>query len=216
MKNRVVTAAAILVACVIFGLGVGIYTSRLQQNPVAPPSIQGLLWPNPRTLQNFTLVDQHNRNFTLTNLRGKWSFLFFGYTHCPDICPVTLSVMNHVYQQLQKHGESGNVQMIFISVDPKRDTPDVISSYVSYFNRDFIGLTGDDHQLESLTGQMGIVHKTEPETAPGEYLVDHSAAILLISPGGQWVGLFSAPQQADDVVQRFRSIRDFITNQSRS
>ena len=210
MKNRVLLSVIFVFSCLVLGAVLGIYTSRYYQTQSEQkPDIAGLLWPNPKLISPFQVVDQNNQSFGLENLSGKWSFLFFGYTHCPDICPITLSVLAQVYTKLAAGNEAENVQIIFVSVDPARDTPEQVAEYVSYFNRNMTGLTGTEQQIETLTSQIGVVHAINQETAPGEYLVDHSASVFLVSPAGQMLGIFSAPHSVDDIVSRFNRIREF-------
>lgn len=214
MQNRVLKAGLFLLACLVIGTVTGIFTSKYYQaGPVTTPDINGLLWPNPKTLGSFAMVNQENKPFSQKDLDGHWTFLFFGYTHCPDVCPITLSVMNRVYEQLQENDRDENVQMMFVSVDPQRDTPEKLTSYIDYFNSDFIGLTGSEDQLKSLTQQMGIVYAHGEETTPGEYLVDHTASIFLVSPEKKWVGIFSTPHKSQDIYNRFLAIREFINGQ---
>lgn len=211
MKNRILQATILIIGCTVLGGGLGILTSRYYP-PGAPakPEIEGLLWPNPRAVGAFRVLDQNGIPFGLEELSGKWSFLFFGYTHCPDICPVTLAVLGQVYNKLAEQKLADNIQVIFVSVDPGRDTPDVMKSYVNYFNKNFIGLTGNEEQIDGLARQIGIVHMRGEDTAPGEYTVDHTASVFLISPDNKLLGIFSAPQAADDIISRFQAIRNFI------
>ena len=214
MKNRVLQSSLFVIVCIALGAGVGVYTSKYYQtSPTAKPEIPGLMWPNPKTLMPFSMVTQDNALFGLDQLQGKWSFLFFGFTHCPDICPVTLTVMKDVYAKLQALNAAADVQMIFVSVDPGRDTPEQLKEYAGFFHPDFIGLTGTDEQIAGLAGQIGVIHVIGEETAPGEYQVDHSASVFLVSPAGQLVALFSAPQQTDEMLARYQSIRAFIEKQ---
>ena len=213
MKNRVLQAVILIVCCTVLGAALGIFTSRYYHSgEPAKPDIEGLLWPNPRDVEPFKVLDQDGKPFGLEDLSGKWSFLFFGYTHCPDICPVTLAVLARVYSRLEEQKLADNIQVIFVSVDPERDTPDVIKSYVNYFNKNFIGLTGNEQQINSLAGQIGIVHARGENTAPGEYPVDHTASVFLISPDDKLLGIFSAPQTVDNIIFRFKAITDFINH----
>lgn len=213
MKNRVLLSAAFVLGCLVLGLILGIFTSRYYQTDTElKPEVEGLLWPNPKLIHAFQMVNQNNQPFGLENLSGKWSFLFFGYTHCPDICPITLSVLSQVYNKLAAVNQAENIQIIFVSVDPERDTPEQVAEYVNYFNKNMTGLTGTEQQIETLTSQIGIVHAINQETAPGEYLVDHSASVFLVSPSGQLLAIFSAPQALDDIVNRFKKIREFYSH----
>lgn len=206
--NNVFRTIAIVFALIAFGAGVGIYTAQKQRAQI-PPQIEGLMWPEAKTLLPFLTIDQDGKEFGLQNLQGKWSFLFFGYTNCPDICPITLNVFNQVYKNLGVE-HANNTQMIFISVDPERDTSERLRDYVNYFNEDFIGLGGSVEQIKSLTGQLGIPYFPHEVSADGDYLVDHSASILLINPQAQMIAVLSAPHQADDVSSRFLKIKAFF------
>ena len=206
----------VLIGATLLGLatGIGIYTSKFYlASPQERPTINGLLWPNPKTISSFTTIDQDGREFGLERMLGKWSFIFFGYTHCPDVCPVTLSVLNQVYTQLEKTGKSQNVQILFVTVDPERDTTEQLKSYVNYFNPEFIGIGGTEQQISDLGRQIGITSIKGEESRPGEYLVDHSASVFLLDPKGRLVSLFSAPQQVENTVKQFLAIRNFIENQ---
>ena len=206
----------VLIGAALLGLatGIGIYTSKFYLDPPRErPAIDGLLWPNPKVISSFTTIDQDGEEFGLEHMHGKWSFIFFGYTHCPDVCPVTLSVLNQVHAQLVKIGKSQNVQILFVTVDPERDTTEQLKSYVNYFNPEFIGIGGTEQQINGLGRQIGIASVKGEQSTPGEYLVDHTASVFLLDPKGRLVSLFSAPQQVDSTVKQFLEIRRFIESQ---
>ena len=208
-KKQTLIFVTAMILFTVMGIGAGYYASihsRSDQNP----GIQGLLWPNPKPLTPFTTIDENGGSFDLNRLHGKWSFLFFGYTHCPDVCPLTLAVFKQVLQQLGKDKNPDKVQMVFVTVDPARDTPERLKEYVNYFNRDIIGVGGSDAQIKSLTSQLGIVYLAGEKSASGDYYVDHSASVFLIDPMGRLVSIFSPPHAADTIVARYRRIRDFI------
>jgi len=168
------------------------------------------MWPNPRQVGTFQVIDHEGREFGVEQLRGKWSFLFFGYTHCPDICPITLAVLSRVQQALEADAAGAPVQMVFVSVDPERDTPEQLAQYVRHFDDRMIGLGGTTAQVQGLTAQLGIAfYHTEP-AADGNYLVDHSASVFLLDPEARLVSIFSAPHEADRLVAKLREIRKFI------
>ncbi|HHJ17456.1 MAG TPA: SCO family protein [Gammaproteobacteria bacterium] len=175
---------------------------------VNPPELQGVLRPEPRPLHAFELTDQHRQPFNLERLKNKWSFVFFGYTYCPDICPTTLSTLTGVVKQLQTDPQGlSNIQVVFVSVDPRRDTPEVLESYLKYFNPAFLGITGAQQAIDSLTRQFGAGYMLEPETPSGEYLVNHTSSIFLVDPHGQLLASFSPPHDPDTIVEQFRQIR---------
>jgi protein SCO1/2 len=166
-------------------------------------------FPVARQLQPFSLVDHQGNVFDNAALRGHWSFLFFGYTHCPDVCPTTLSVLNSVAGKLSDSGAP--VRVVLVSVDPQRDTPEQLARFVSYFNSDFIGVTGTEEGIEQLTRPLGIMHmQIAEESTPDSYLVDHTAAVLLIDPNGNYHAVFTPPLSADAIAGDFRTIyKDF-------
>lgn len=199
----------------VLALGLGFWLNHSFSKPTPPPAaapIEGLLWPQNRPLPPFQLTDHHQQPFTLDQLKGHWSLLFFGYTHCPDVCPMTLGVLRNVKQQLTAQGQfADDTRYIFISVDGERDTPAVLNRYLHYFDPAFIGLTGPDSALQPLTQQLGIVYvKTPTEENPQQYLVDHTASILLIDPEGRMIGLFSSPHAPDDISKRYTAMRHFV------
>ena len=184
----------------------GVYTAMHQQQEAAP-SIPGLLWPEPKTLSPFTAVDYKGNLFTLDDLHGRWSLLFFGFTHCPDICPVTLAVLDKVHRQL---GRSRNLQTVFVSVDPERDTPPRLEQYLVSFNPEFIGVGGTAEQVATLTGQVGLPYFLDKTESDENYLVDHGASVFLLDPRGRLVGIFPAPHDARTITDRLNRIQGFI------
>lgn len=164
-----------------------------------PIELESGLWfgEQARALPEFELVD-HNRNpLTRSQLSGQWSLMFFGFTHCPDICPISLQTLADMTRAIDDADVSDALQVYFVSVDPERDSPEILAEYVTYFNPAFLGATAPLEQLTPLTRSLGIAHmirnKTEGST---NYTVDHSAAIVLINPQAEYAGLFGAPQDA--------------------
>jgi protein SCO1/2 len=177
-----------------------------------PPTLQAAtaLWEQSRPLADFSLVDQNGLPFTNKRLQGQWSFLYFGYIHCPDVCPTTLATLNKAFNLIAKNRDQQNTQIIFVSVDPERDGAEQLKSYVEYFNPQFIGLTGKPAELDGLTSNLGIVHAKIANTAdPTNYLVDHSASVLLVDPKGRLTALFGAPQQAKTLADDFHRLRRY-------
>jgi len=150
-----------------------------------------------KPLVDFELHDQNNQPFGERQLKGKWSLLFFGYTHCPDICPISLQAMAEMMEAIDDKHVREDIQVTFISVDPDRDTPTILKSYVEYFNPTFIGATAALPELKKLTASIGIAHKLE-KTSDDQtsYFVSHSGAIVLVNPQAEFSGLFSAPHDA--------------------
>ena len=198
-----------LIPAIIIGvlaMGAGVFTARLliKHDPGVDP-LAATRFPTPRPVQAFSLTDHHGRVFDNATLTDRWSFLFFGYTHCPDVCPATMSVLNSVAQRLQDSGE--DIRFVMVTVDPGRDTPEKLGRFVTYFNGDFIGVTGSETALEQLTKQLGIMYMrvNEADSAAG-YLVDHTASVFLFDPDGNYHAVFSPPLSVDAIAGDFRTM----------
>jgi protein SCO1/2 len=200
-SNIIATIVIVMVA-----LGAGMITARLLFKPGTDFSeLSATVFQQPRAIQAFELLDHHGDAFTPESLRGQWSFVFFGYTHCPDVCPTTLSVLNSVATRLADAPDAA--QFVFVTVDPERDTPEVLNRYVTYFNGEFVGVTGEPAAIGELTRQLGILHmRVEGQDDATSYLVDHTASVLLFNPEGQFQGLFSPPLDADTIAGEFLTI----------
>ena len=204
VRSRPNIIATILV--VVLALGAGMFTATLLFKPKADFSgLSATVFQQPRAIQVFELLDHHGAAFTTDSLAGHWSFVFFGYTHCPDVCPTTLSVLNSVAGKLADAKDP--VQFVFVTVDPERDTPEVLARYVTYFNGEFVGVTGERMAIDELTRQLGILHmRVAGQDDAASYLVDHTASGLLFNPDGPFQGLFSPPLDAGTIASEFRTI----------
>ncbi len=154
--------------------------------------------PDPMTVPAFELVDQRGSAFGPDTLRGQWTYFFFGYTYCPDVCPTTLSVLAQANKLIQREKNLPQPRFVFVSVDPQRDgEPARLAEYMAYFDPKFVGVTGSAEALRSFTKSMGIHFQHQPSaTGDDNYLVDHSAAILLFDPQGRLRALTSPPHSA--------------------
>ncbi|MCB1758225.1 MAG: SCO family protein [Gammaproteobacteria bacterium] len=163
--------------------------------------------PEPRPLTPFELQDHRGRPFSSASLEGRWSFLVFGYTHCPDICPTALMTLSRMDERLKQQRVAADYQVVFVSIDPERDSRQRLAQYVPYFNSEFLGVRGEQAELTRLTTQLGVVYlKVQAGRAEGDYLMDHSAAIVLIDPQGRYHAVFSAPHKAEAIAEDFRRI----------
>jgi len=150
-----------------------------------------------RALPAFELLDHNNQPLTRSSLEGQWSLVFFGYTHCPDICPASLQTMSDMVAAIDDPDVLDAVQVYFVSVDPERDGTEILAAYVTYFNATFIGATAALEKLTPLTRSLGIAHDIRNKSeASTDYDVDHSSAIVLINPQAEFAGLFGAPHDA--------------------
>ncbi|MDJ0917549.1 MAG: SCO family protein [Woeseiaceae bacterium] len=188
----------LLAVAVVLGLGVGLYT--LQGAPDAPPAVKtATLLPAPLDIPDFSLLDQDANPVGRTFFEGQWDLVFFGFTHCPDICPTTLQTLSVARRMLVEDGFENPPRIVLVSVDPARDTPDKVKTYVEYFGEDVAGLTGAEDALRELTDGLGIFFQRE-QTDAENYNVDHSAVVLVLNPAGQFTALFSAPHRPDTFV----------------
>lgn len=206
MKSNLVLLL-LLASAIALGSGY-LWLARGFRAPSAPVDTVATVLSTPIPLPDFELGDQLGRPFTRESLLGEWSFLFFGYTHCPDVCPTTLVMLNRVAGLLQETATSPRPQVVFIAVDPERDTPGVLTDYLAHFNPEFLGVTGPEAQLQVLTRPLGIMHQRSPaeDTDGTAYLVDHTASILLVGPRGQLRALMSPPHDADVIAADYRKI----------
>jgi len=188
---------------------------RLGNEPAAHPpgEIEDYLFWQAKDLTDFKLIGADSKTLGLNDLKGKWSFIFFGYTHCPDVCPLTMGVLGQAFKLLEKNpAVSQEIQGVFISVDPKRDTPELLKEYVSYFNNKFTGATGDTAQLDALSRQMSAlytIHPKEPKESGDTYMVSHNSTIFLVDPQGRLYGRFPPPQTPQEISEVFIKIRTF-------
>lgn len=155
----------------------------------------------------FSLKDHSDNDFNENSFKNNWTFLFFGYTSCPDICPATMDKFNEIYEDLAKKGDLKNTSFVMVSVDPFRDTLKGLTDYVKYFNDQFIGVTGKDEELMKLAKKFAIMYQSE-DTAKEGYEVGHSTSILLIDPKGRQLARFSAPHNSTTIASDFRKIRN--------
>lgn len=190
---------------------VGQWLYHVTQNKAPDLSkLNATVFSTPRTVGPFSLLDQHGKPFTEASLQGQWSFVFFGYTNCPDVCPTTLTTLNLMLKAItNQSAEIPLPRVIMASVDPARDTVEQLGKYMPYFNKDFIGLTASKQDdVDALTRQFGIPYLLNKKSADDmEYSVEHSGALLLINPQGNLHALFSGPHDPLNLANEFATIR---------
>ncbi|WP_370241771.1 SCO family protein [Marisediminitalea sp.] len=175
----------------IVALSAGAFVAVVKPfQPSTPTPEYFQYFPEPRNLADISLVDQTNTSVDNTVFNGRWSLLFLGYTYCPDICPTTMASLGRVYPELKKIDSDNAVQVVFVSVDPNRDTPERLASYVEYFNAEFVALTGEHAQLFPFVRSLGLMYAIAESTDNPNYLVDHSASVVVVDPQGRALGRF--------------------------
>jgi protein SCO1/2 len=206
MSRTQTIALAALVA--IVAVGAGILSARwvLQRQAGAQIGVAtATVLSPPRPLPPLALVGDDNRPFDATRLRGRWSFVFFGFTSCPDVCPVTMAALAQTSKLLAGLPEKLRPQVVMISVDPERDTPAQLASYVKAFDPTFVGATGTKAAIDEFALRMGVAAAKRPLDG-GSYSVDHTTSVFLIDPDGALHALFSAPHTPKLIADDYRRI----------
>lgn len=165
-----------------------------------------LLLPRERVIPPLTLIDQDGQPFDTRSLQGRWHILFFGFTACPDICPTTLSDMRRLFGQLPSDTRE-RLQLVLITADPARDTPQQLKTYLDYYRAGFSGLTGEMEQLQQLYRALGLPFVPANETQ-GDYSVSHSGNLALVGPDGTLRGHIRAPLMLDGLQRALPRIVD--------
>jgi protein SCO1/2 len=159
----------------------------------------------PRALPDFNLVDHRGQSFTRRDLEGRWQILFFGFTHCPDVCPLTLAVLASALDR--EPGEAPLADVVLVSVDPERDTPERLARYVAGFDQDFVGVTGTPEAIAQFAEAVGAAYGRTPVGEDGDYTVDHTAALFVVNPNGELMAVFTPPLSAIDIRADLQVIR---------
>jgi protein SCO1/2 len=205
-----ITSKLVIALLVIGAIAAAVWWQHGGQPRLPPAGLESVILNEPRALEPFTLVDHDGKALTQEQLKGHWTLLFFGYTHCPDICPTTLAVLKGVAQKLESDPQlAASTRTLFVSVDPKRDPPEQLKQYITYFNPAFVAATGSRNEIDNLTMQVGAVYMFEGDTRRDDYIVNHSATILLIDPQGRFYARFNTPHTASGIADTYRRVRAF-------
>ncbi len=197
---------ALVAVVVLAGIVAGVVAGRFLARDASAPVVleRGTLFQESRALPEFSLVDQAGRSFDRERLRGHWTFLFFGFVNCPDICPTTLATLAGARQMLADLPAGERPEVAFVSVDPGRDTPEALARYVAHFDPTFTGATGEPAEISGLTEALGVAVIIGPAAEDGSYSVDHTAAIFLVNPEARVAALFGTPHEATTIAGDFR------------
>lgn len=206
------TALAILLLAPFVGLGLAYVASVVNAKGAGespPPMVIGAaVLDDPVDSGEFALTDAQGRRFDKNALTGKWSFLLFGYTHCPDVCPFTLTNLALIRETMAADfSETELPQFVFVSVDPARDKPQDLDGYISYFDPAFRAVTGIRTEIDRLVKQVGGYYRYERKNADGEYEVTHSAEIFVFDPKGRHYATLHPPLDPTDITARFRALK---------
>jgi protein SCO1/2 len=173
--------------------------------PARPVVERATLLPGGPPLPRLDLVDEEGRPFDGTGLRGHWTYVFFGFTSCPDICPTTLATLAGVHRALADLAPALQPQFLLVTVDPARDDATRLEAYVRYYDPQFHALTGRNAAIDQLAGALGAAY-ARVEQPGGGYTMDHSAGLYLVGPRGRLVATTGAPHDAAVIARDYRAI----------
>jgi len=198
-----ITATAIIAMTVGIWFGKQSDISFGSQSPVKPEVIQGAIYPSAKIINDFALLNQHSNKVTKADFLNHWSLIFVGYTHCPDVCPTTLNVLNKVNEFMTAQKVQAP-KIVLLTVDPQRDTPAVLKPYVEYFNKNILALTGDPAEIKALTQQLNAVYRkakgASGDIEKDDYAMDHSSALMLINPNGNLQSILTPPHTPANII----------------
>jgi protein SCO1 len=183
----------------------GFWVARELDSSV-PQLASGTWLAQPRQVSAFELIDHRGQRFTSAALQGKPSLVFFGFTHCPDVCPTTLAKL----KQVKKAAAVPGLQVLFVSIDPQRDTPEAVGLYAHAFDPDFIGLTGDPKAIDKMTAAFGVA-AVRVDLPGGDYTMDHSAAVFLVDAAARIVAVFTPPFDTHRFAQDLQLVAPHVT-----
>jgi len=189
----------ILVLALAAGLAVKQFIAAGEDKSAPMDLTAGSLIVNPRSLEPFELMDHRGGTFSQRSLEGNWTLMSFGYSHCPDMCPTTLTSLASINGALSEEQKS-NLQIVFVFVDWERDQPERLREYLPFFDETFTGATGPEEATNELTTQLGVLYQRAEGGDDENYLVDHSGTTYLFGPDGRLRALFGYPLTPADVV----------------
>lgn len=163
---------------------------------------------------SFSLQNQNSEQVSAESLRGQWLMVYFGFTHCPDVCPAELAVMTTTLREIEKLGHAESIVSVFITVDPVRDTSQRLKNYLAHFHGRFIGLTGSAAEIANATASFNVYYRVAGPSSAGEnYSVDHSSIVYLVDPNGYIAGHFPYGQRTKS---RVKIINRLLSNPDKS
>lgn len=192
-------------------LSLGLFLHRLLSGSgLTPEQLQAwgaYLYPEPRELQPFQLLDDQGRSFGPERLRRKWTLAFLGFTRCPDVCPTAMATLRQFKSLIADQALAADTQVLMISLDPEFDTPERLGQYVRQFDPSFIGVTGPLAELQPLARQLHVVYELGADHGTERAELMHSDQILLFDPEGRLAGFFKAPHNAGNLWQAYKALR---------
>ena len=202
-----------LVLCAALAAGLGMYSAQryFTPKPVPRPAVVEMravrLFDAPREIGEFKLDGASGQALTQESLAGHWTVVFLGFTHCPDVCPTTLAELAKAQELWREMPEAIRPRLLFVSVDPERDTPKIVADYAHYFDPDTLAATAAAQPLADFASAMGLVYMKVP-LPDGDYSMDHSATLVLLDPQGRQAGLVRPPLDANAIASDLRKLAE--------
>ena len=211
--NKTVLVLVAIVAVVV-GLTFYKYINKPSLTVEQLQQMGTVVFDKPRAFEMKGLVDHNGKPFTKSNLEGKWTLAYFGYTFCPDICPTTLGQLNQMDKLMKKEDPEMAEKMnyLMVTVDPRRDTVEKLKGYVPHFNPDFIGVTGNHKDIHNLTVQLNIPYTPVTDPEDEYYLVDHGANLAIINPMGDYHGFIRPPLDSSKLDRVMKAVDELYQN----
>lgn len=203
-RSNLLIFLPVAVLAALAGMGVAHFLPGQAQRDTT--ETRALVLQAPRALPEFLLTDHRRQPFGPDRLQGQWTLLFFGFTHCPDVCPTTLNTLSGMTTRLADLPPETRPAVVMISVDPTRDTVEKLAGYVPFFDPDFVGVTGDMGEIMALTRGLGVAFAYQPARDGTEYTVEHTASVFLIDPRGRLAAIFNTPHRVEELDSEYREI----------
>jgi protein SCO1/2 len=209
-KRSLFIPAAILILVLVAGLGARLYSgwqaNNVERQRQEFAALQFYMFNEPRPIANVLLSNMQGESQPFVEHLSGWRLVNFGYMFCPDICPINLASLNQLKKKWDVNNTSTPLEVLHITFDPDRDTPDVLSQYLNYINPSFYGLTGELENIRKIAQQMNMVFIHEKPDENGHYFITHSDMIALINPQGQYVGMFKGPYNTDNMISVLQKV----------
>ncbi|MDP3704756.1 MAG: SCO family protein [Legionellaceae bacterium] len=205
-KNRVVLTVAVLLAVVACVSGLYIAQQVYAKKVIDKRLFHGTLLDTPRKVNEFSLMGVDNQPFNNASLRGQWTMLFFGFTHCGYMCPTAMAELGKTHRLLEKKGARVLPHVVMITLDPDRDSLEHLGQYVNAFDSHFYGARGDDDAIHAMTRDMGIAYAKIVRKGVGDSQqddIEHTGAVMLFNPQGHLVAFFTTPHNAEHIASDF-------------
>lgn len=186
-----------MVVCAALGLALAALVIWGSITLLTPYAFHGMTLQSAEPAKNFTLTNPMGQRVSLTDFRGQFVMLYFGYTTCPDVCPTTLAELHKARKLLGRNADQ--LQVVMITVDPARDTPALLAEYVTHFDSSFMALTGPPDEIAQVASAFGVFYERAPEESALGYLVNHTATVMLIDRGGSLRAIFPFGVKGEDI-----------------